>query len=169
MGAAGALPPLNKKFSMQISLFSVAPGDSRALDDLNRCLRGHRVLTLDRHCDAGVWSFCVTWQPGTVAESGPAEKVDYKEALDEKTFALFSHLRVIRKALAEKENLPPYAVFTNEQLAEVARRRCAMPADLGKIDGIGTARVEKYGAAIVAAIATHEKQQGQPGTDRPAG
>lgn len=143
---------------MQISLFTVAPGDSRALDDLNRCLRGHRVLTLDRQCHEGVWSFCVTWQPGGATEAGPAEKVDYKTVLDEKTFALFSHLRIVRKALAEKENLPPYAVFTNEQLAEVARRRCVLPADLGKIDGIGAARVEKYGAAIVAAIAQHEKQ-----------
>ena len=60
---------------MQVSLFSVAPGDSWALDELNRCLYGHRVLTLDRHCDAGVWSFCMTWQPGT-AEALPAEKVD---------------------------------------------------------------------------------------------
>ena len=154
---------------MQISLFTVAPGDSRALEDLNRCLRGHRVLTLDRHCDAGVWSFCVAWQPGPGVEAGPAEKVDYKTVLDEKTFALFSHLRVVRKALAEKENLPPYAVFTNEQLAEVARRRCVIAADLGKIDGIGAARVEKYGAAVIAAIIQHEKQQNTLGTDRPSG
>lgn len=82
---------------MQVSLFSVAPGDSRALDELNRCLRGHRVLTLDRHCDAGVWSFCVTWQPGT-AEALPAEKVDYKALLDAPTFALFAKLRDVRRA-----------------------------------------------------------------------
>jgi superfamily II DNA helicase RecQ len=154
---------------MQISLFTVAPGDSRALDDLNRCLRGHRVLTVDRHCHEGVWSFCVTWQSGGATEAGPAERVDYKTVLDEPTFALFSHLRLVRKALAEKDNLPPYAVFTNEQLAEAARRRCALPADLGKIDGIGTGRVEKYGAALVAAIAQHEKQPRASGADRPPG
>ena len=150
---------------MQVSLFSVAPGDSRALDELNRCLRGHRVLTLDRHCDAGVWSFCVTWQPGT-AEALPAEKVDYKARLDAPTFALFAKLRDVRKGLAEKENLPAYAVFTNEQLAEVARRRCAVAADLGKIDGIGTARVEKYGAAVVAAINENETLQSASGSNR---
>jgi len=154
---------------MQISLFTVAPGDSRALDDLNRCLRGHRVLTVDRHCHEGVWSFCVTWQPGGATETGPAEKVDYKTVLDEPTFALFSPLRVVRKVLAEKDNLPPYAVFTKEQLAEAARRRCALPADLGKIDGIGSVRVEKYGAALVAAIAQYEKQPRTPGADRPPG
>ena len=115
---------------MQVSLFSVAPGDSRALDELNRCLRGHRVLTLDRHCDAGVWSFCVTWQPGT-AEALPAEKVDYKALLDAPTFALFAKLREVRKGLAEKENPPAYAVFANEQLTENARWRPTSGRSLG--------------------------------------
>lgn len=107
----------------------------------------------------------MTWQPGT-AEALPAEKVDYKALLDAPTFALFAKLRDVRKGLAEKENLPAYAVFTNEQLAEVARRRCAVAADLGKIDGIGTARVEKYGAAVVAAINENEKLQSASGSNR---
>ena len=156
---------------MQVSLFSVAPGDAKALEEMNSFLRGNRVLTVDRHCHEGVWSFCVTWQQGVGRQVGhhPSEKVDYKTVLDEKTFALFSHLRVLRKALAEKESLPPYAVFTNEQLSEIAKGRCALPGDLEKIDGIGKARVEKYGAAVVAAISAHEKQQRTPGTDRGSG
>lgn len=150
-------------FTMQVALFTTAPGDSRALDDLNRFLRGHRVLTLDRECHGGVWSFCVTYQPG-VGEmpTGTAPKVDYKAVLDAPTFALFSKLREARKALAEKEHLPPYAVFTNEQLAAIARARCATTADLGKIEGVGPARVEKFGAALVAVVAGHEKQQAAP-------
>jgi superfamily II DNA helicase RecQ len=153
---------------MQVSVFSVAPGDSRALEEFNRFLRGHRVLTLDRHCHEGIWSFCVTWQPGLGigGESDRFEKVDYKAVLDDKTFALFSHLRVVRKALAEKESLPPYAVFTNEQLAEVARQRCSLPGDMEKIEGIGKARVEKYSAAVLAAIVEYEKQQGAAGANR---
>lgn len=152
---------------MQVALFTVAPGDTHAAEELNRFLRGHRVLTLDRECHAGVWSFCVTYQPpagvseGSIGAGGAA-KVDYKTVLDAPTFALFSKLREVRKALAEKENLPPYAVFTNEQLAEVARRRCPTAADLGKIDGIGTARLEKYGVALLAAIAELPKPAGGP-------
>ena len=42
---------------MQIAIHTVAPSDSRALDDLNRFLRGHRVLPLDRQCHEGIWSF----------------------------------------------------------------------------------------------------------------
>ena len=154
---------IRASLTMQVSLFTVAPGDNYVLDELNRFVRRHRVLTLDRECHGGVWSFCVTWQPpaGGVG-ADPAAKVDYKQVLDEKPPALFSKLREVRKALAEKENPPPCAVFTNEQLAEVARRRCATPADLGKIDGIGTARVEKYAAAVVVAIAENEKRSPAP-------
>ncbi|MBM3855259.1 MAG: hypothetical protein FJ399_19245 [Verrucomicrobia bacterium] len=155
---------------MQVAIFYVAPGDSWALDDLNRFLRGHRVLTVDRECREGVWSFCVTYQPpgGEMGGTVPG-RIDYRTALDEKTFALFSRLRVLRKALAESENLPPYAVFTNEQLAGIAKARCQTAAALGKIDGVGPARIEKYGAAVLAAIAEHEKLQGAPGGDRGPG
>jgi superfamily II DNA helicase RecQ len=117
-----------------------------------------------------VWSFCITYQL-PVGSGGPETpaKVDYKTVLDERTFALFSKLRELRKALAEKENLPPYAVFTNEQLAEVAKVRCTTPGELGKIDGIGPARIEKYGAALVAAVTDYDKQQSAVGADRGAG
>jgi superfamily II DNA helicase RecQ len=140
---------------MQISIHTVAPGDATALEEFNRFLRGHRVLTLDRQWTGTSWCFCVSYQPGagTAADTGrKVEKIDYRQVLDAPTFALFSKLRDARKILAEKENLPPYAVFTNEQLAEVAKARCTTPAELGKIDGIGPARLEKYGAAVLAAL-----------------
>lgn len=146
---------------MQVAIFTIAGGDHQALDELNRFLRGHRVLTLDREYDAGGWSFCVTYLPpaGVDGGGGPGMgKVDYRAVLDEKTFALFSTLRALRKQLAEQETLPPYAVFTNEQLAEIARQRCSTPAALEKITGVGAARVEKYGAAVCAAVEAYEKQ-----------
>ncbi len=158
---------------MQVVLFSVAPGDDRALDDLNRFLRGHRVLTLDRQCLAGVWSFCVTYQSPSGGEgAGGADagtRVDYKQVLDEKAFALFSKLREVRKALAEKENLPPYAVFTNEQLARIAREHCSTVPALEKIPGVGPARVERYGTVVLAAISEYDQQQGATGTNRGPG
>ena len=44
---------------------------------------------------------------------------------------------------------PSYAVFTNEQLAEMVQRRVASAAALREIAGIGEARIEKYGAAFL--------------------
>lgn len=149
---------------MQVSIFTVAAGDAVALEELNRFLRGHRVLTLDRTWTGVGWSFCVTWQPS--AGGGPAApelaKVDYKAVLDAPTFALFSRLREVRKMLAERESIPPYAVFTNEQLAAIARARCESPAALGKIDGIGSARIEKYASQIIGAVTEHDAKLPNP-------
>jgi ATP-dependent DNA helicase RecQ len=46
-----------------------------------------------------------------------------------------------------------YNVFTNEQMAEMARRKTSSLAALGEISGVGAARLEKYGQAFVDEIA----------------
>jgi len=149
---------------MQIALFTVSPGDTPAQEDLNRFLRSHRVLTLDRQWTGTAWTFCATYQlgpatPTSPAHGKPAEKIDYKTVLDAPTFARFSRLRELRKSLAEREALPAYAVFTNEQLAAIARLPEPVSlAALGQIDGIGSARLEKYGSGILQALSDHAHQ-----------
>ncbi len=80
-------------------------------------------------------------------------KVDSRVELDTPTFALFSRLREARKLVADQEGLPPYALFTNEQLAEVARRLPRSQGALREVPGIGVARVEKFGALLLEVIA----------------
>ena len=41
--------------------------------------------------------------------------------------------------MADREGAPVYAVFTNEQLAEIARARAGSAAALKAIDGVGEA------------------------------
>jgi superfamily II DNA helicase RecQ len=72
--------------------------------------------------------------------------------LNEADFVVFSKLRDLRKAVAEKEGAPAYSVFTNEQLAAMVTGRVESQAALGKIDGVGSARLEKYGSAFVDAL-----------------
>jgi superfamily II DNA helicase RecQ len=144
---------------MQIQVFRIGVGDPAGLEELNRFLRGHRILSVDRHFEAGVWHFCVCHLPGgfsPVAQSGA--KVDYRAELDAATFAVFSRLREARKALADREGMPPYALFTNEQLAEVARRLPRTLTALREVPGIGEVRAERYGAAVLAVIAQHAQQ-----------
>jgi superfamily II DNA helicase RecQ len=66
-----------------------------------------------------------------------------------KEFAIFSQLRQLRKELAEQEGIPVYAVFTNDHLADMVRQRIVSLAGLKGIDGIGQARLEKYGEAFL--------------------
>ena len=53
--------------------------------------------------------------------------------------------------------MPVYTVFTNEQLAEIARRGVQSRADLAKIEGIGEARLNKYGEAVLKVVAAPAK------------
>ena len=144
---------------MQYKLFSIpAAGDNETEEELNRFLRSHRVVSVQKELVQGgqtaYWCFCVEYLPGSTPEGkgGGLQRVDYKEILSAEDFAIFVRLREARKELAGKEAIPVYAVSTNEQLAEMAKTRVATTADLKKIDGFGDAKAEKYGESFLSAI-----------------
>ena len=137
----------------------------RALDDseqaageLNAFLRSHRVVTFDRQFVSdgpnSYWSVCVAFTDGGSTSPAHASKkrIDYRDVLNEHDFALFAKLRTLRKTLAEQGGVPAYALFTNEQLAEIVRRNVDSKKALSEISGVGEARVEKYGDAFLAAL-----------------
>ena len=86
-----------------------------------------------------------------VAGSGK-KRVDYKEVLSPEDFAVFVRLREWRKKTAGIEAVPLYTVFTNEQIAEMAKERPRTLAGLGQIQGVGEARIKKYGTDVLAVI-----------------
>ncbi len=134
-------------------------GGEGAEAELNRCLAETRVLTVDRQFVAdganSAWAVCLAVHDGD-GRSPPATrragKIDYKEVLSADDFAVFARLRDLRKQLAERDGVPPYAVFTNEQLAAIVQGRVTSPTALKAIDGIGDARVEKYAAPVLAVM-----------------
>lgn len=149
---------------MQMAFFSVpARGDAGLQEELNVFLRSHRVLTAHREFagqgENAFWALAVEYLDGPVAlpsdagRGGKATKVDYKEVLSPEDFALFARLRDWRKAVAEKEGVPIYAVLTNEQLAAVAAKRPVSAAALREVEGFGGARAAKYGAAVLELVA----------------
>lgn len=150
--------------SQQITTFVVTAGDAVGEGELNRFLRSHRILQIDRTYANGGWQVCVVWQAaGTLQERQvKGQKIDYREVLDPETFALYAKLREVRKAVSEEERIPAFTVFTNEQLAEIARRRCRTAAQMGEVDGVGEARVKKYGERFIAVMGTDEKQPDNP-------
>ena len=81
-----------------------------------------------------------------------APKVDYREILSQQEFALYEKLRALRKEFAEKQGLPVYAVFTNEQLATMIKNRAASLKDIAALPGVGESKIKQYGAAFLAVI-----------------
>ena len=144
-------------------------GDSTAEAELNRFLASHRVLSVERRLveagTASVWAVCVAYTDGdagaAVKKSGA--RVDYREVLTEQDFAAFAELRALRKTLAEQEGVPPYALFTNEQLAAMVQNKARTLADLGCIDGVGRARIEKYGQTFLSRLESLQHEPGTPG------
>ena len=67
--------------------------------------------------------------------------------------ALFDALRDWRRLEAARQGVPPYVIFHDRTLAEVARRRPATQDTLSYIGGFGTTKRERYGAAVLAVVA----------------
>ncbi len=143
-----------------------------ATEELNAFLAQHRILNIDHTLvQDGVnsaWTFCVSYEPASVqAPAGKRSKIDYREVLSEADFRLYARLRSLRKELAEKEGVPAYALFTNEQLAEMVRQRTNSMAGLGKLSGVGAGKLEKYGQSfldcLTAALASEPAANGSVG------
>ena len=138
----------------QYRTFFVPLGDGgEAQEALNAFLRSKRVLGVERVFARTGWAFCVEWLEGGRDTARNPPKVDYREALSPADFEVFSRLRRKRKELAESDGVQVYTVMTNEQLAEMVKLGAAKPEDLRRIEGIGDARIAKYGTDFVAEIA----------------
>ncbi len=63
--------------------------------------------------------------------------------------ALFEALRAERARLAKEQNVPAYVIFHDATLAAIAAARPGSEAALTQIPGIGTSKIERYGAMIL--------------------
>ena len=65
---------------------------------------------------------------------------------------LFDKLRNIRREQAEKENVPPYVIFSDATLMELATYLPQTKEELNEISGFGTFKIEKYGELFLSVI-----------------
>ena len=73
---------------------------------------------------------------------------------------LFEHLRRLRKALADDQGVPPYVVFSDAALKEMARVKPTTLLRFRGVSGVGDVKLERYGTAFVEAIAAFEEGKG---------
>jgi ATP-dependent DNA helicase RecQ len=66
---------------------------------------------------------------------------------------LFETLRAWRRDEAQRQQLPPYVIFHDTVLREIARARPATRAALAAIPGLGKSKLDRYAAALLAIIA----------------
>ena len=65
---------------------------------------------------------------------------------------LFDELKKTRTAFARADNVPPYVIFSDATLVEMATYLPHNMAELWKISGVGELKADKYGADFIAEI-----------------
>jgi ATP-dependent DNA helicase RecQ len=92
-----------------------------------------------------------------IAVPPPRKRRDRRRAADGPADPLFETLRARRRELAAESGVPPYVIFHDSTLREIAEKRPASLAELARVQGVGEAKLKRYGEAMLAALAGHEE------------
>ena len=150
--------------ALQFKFFIVPiTGIEEAENKINAFLKSVRIVNTQREFvaqgDNSFWSLCVTYLANGAQNidkkggGGTKSRIDYKEVLSPEDFALFAQLREWRKCVSAQEAVPVYTIFTNEQLALIVEKQITTKAGLQQIEGIGEARIKKYGDTVLKIVA----------------
>ena len=66
--------------------------------------------------------------------------------------ALFEALRSWRREQAQSQHVPPYVIFHDATLAEIAAARPASLPALAKAGGVGQGKLDRYGEAVLKVV-----------------
>ncbi|MGY0505625.1 DNA helicase RecQ [Luteimonas sp. e5] len=77
----------------------------------------------------------------------PAESLD-----DPAAQARFEALRGLRTRLAREQGVPPYVIFHDRTLRDIASRAPGSLRELGEVGGIGSRKLERYGEAVMQVL-----------------
>ncbi|WP_419835677.1 DNA helicase RecQ [Endozoicomonas atrinae] len=84
---------------------------------------------------------------------------EYREVgrvvVEEHDQVLWERLRQVRRNLAEEQNVPAYVIVNDKTLMELVKYRPRTQLELSQISGIGQYKLEKYGDALLKALADY--------------
>ena len=81
------------------------------------------------------------------------------ELLNQYDEALYRQLSEMRKDIADSEEVPPYRIFSNRTLKEIARKRPRNTHDLINIWGIGEHKLKMYGTVVLDTVAAFQANE----------
>ena len=85
-------------------------------------------------------------------EKKPAAAKQYAALAEDVDEKLFDALRDVRTRLATRAGVPPYVIFSNATLADMAAKQPSSEFDLLSVRGVGDAKARRYGKEFLAAI-----------------
>lgn len=72
---------------------------------------------------------------------------------DDDEEALFQRLRELRRDIAQEIGKPPYIVFSDRTLRDMARIRPVTDAQFLAVNGVGESKLRQYGRRFMEAVA----------------
>jgi len=147
----------------KLSVFGIVGADeARLLQPLSRALQARGSLVANEHgglkLGGDARAILKGEQPVTIVEppkSGQARRRERNRLANPVGDPLFEALRKLRRELAAEARLPPYVIFNDATLREMAAVRPSTPAELGEVKGVGSRKLEAYGEAFLAVIRRH--------------
>ncbi len=145
----------------KLSVFGIADeGDMRLIKPVARALLARDALRAD---EFGGLSFGPAARAILKGESAvaivkpPARSATKRRSGEDDGPAdpLFEALRATRREIAKEAGVPPYVVFHDATLREMAAFRPTSRQALGQIGGVGARKLDAYGDAFLAAIRSH--------------
>lgn len=139
---------------VQQRLLAVAPGEFPVLlltNTSREVLTGKQEVTL--------------YQPrGEEVSKGQAAPIRASNApaLERDEQALFDSLRALRRSMAEERNVPPYVIFSDATLEELARVRPTTLESMSTIKGVGRIKLADLGEKFAGHIAEYCSQHNLP-------
>ena len=120
-------------------------GGLRLLPDANAVLKGDRSVTFRE--DTRVPKAARTKKPAVPRSFGDVTPEDIE---------LWEALRKLRSDLAKEQSVPPYVIFHDATLREIVQRRPRTLEEFASVNGVGAAKLERYGAAFLEVLSATE-------------
>lgn len=102
-------------------------------------------------------------QPQTIRDRMEAEKEKVKQVRTERQRVrdgLFEHLRGLRAQLARAQGVPPYIIFSDATLEEMAATKPTNELEMRSVSGVGEQKWSSYGQQFIDAIVDYAEQNG---------
>jgi ATP-dependent DNA helicase RecQ len=148
----------------RLSVFGIVGEDeARLLQPLARALQARGTLVATEHGGLRLGSDAKAILKGEQRvdivqpppKSDRASRKERNRAANPIGDPLFEALRERRRELAAEAQLPPYVIFHDATLREMAAVRPSTRDELAQINGVGARKLEAYGDAFLALIRRH--------------
>jgi ATP-dependent DNA helicase RecQ len=143
----------------RLSVFGIASAEELALvRPVARALIARDALRTDAYgglsFGPGARPILKGEQQLTIAVPPPRKRASRKR-FDGPADPLFDALREARRKLAAEAGVPPYVIFHDSTLREIAARKPKDLNELNTVEGIGAVKLERYGEAMLAVLSTN--------------